>query len=553
MRWIQNFACKGIKFVLLQVDNLQTYFGSRDAPLRAVDGVSFQIDRGQTLALVGESGSGKSVTALSILRLIQGPAGFHPGGRILLDRESTPTDLMSLGEAAMRSIRGRRISMIFQEPMTSLNPVLSVGYQIAEPLQRHMGLSRAEARTRSIEAIEAVHIPNPAQRFTEYPHQLSGGMRQRVMIAMAMACEPDLLIADEPTTALDVTIQAQILKLMKELQERRGTAILFITHDLGVVNQVADEVAVMQNGHIVERGDKSAILRAPQHAYTQSLLAALPSNLSRPAPPPPAPADATPLLQIQNLQVHFPIRRGILKRTVGHVKAVDGVDLSLAPGSITALVGESGCGKTTLGKAALRLIEPTSGQIRFKGTDLMTLDAGQMRAQRRNVQFIFQDPFSSLNPRMMIGEAIAEGLDAQGIGDNYDDRRERAKVALTTAQLDANVIDRYPHECSGGQRQRVGIARCLALDPKFIVCDEITSALDVSVQATILQLLQDLRKRLGLTLLFITHDMEVVEYLADEVAVMRDGKIVEHGLTEQVCGDPQHDYTKTLLSAVPRL
>ena len=539
--------------MLLEVDSLRTYFGTPEAPHRAVEDVSFQIDRGRTLALVGESGSGKSVTALSILRLLHGPTVFHPTGRILLEGNKGRIDLMKMNEPALRSIRGRRISMIFQEPMTSLNPVLSVGYQITEPLRRHMTLSRRAARTRAIEALEAVHIPDPARRFGEYPHQLSGGMRQRVMIAMAMACEPDLLIADEPTTALDVTIQAQILKLMAELQERRGTAILFITHDLGVVNQIADDVAVMRRGCIVERGNKSTVLREPQHEYTRALLGALPAHLPRPQPPPSAAADDEPLVRVENLKVHFPIRRGLLKRTVGHVKAVDGVDLSLAAGSITALVGESGCGKTTLGKAVLRLIEPTDGRIRYGQTDLTALNTSRMRTQRRDLQFVFQDPFSSLNPRMMIGEAIAEGLEAQGIGENSDDRRARAETALSEAQLDPGVIDRYPHEFSGGQRQRIGIARCLALNPKFVVCDEVTSALDVSVQASILQLLQDLRRRLNLTLLFITHDMEVVEYLADEVAVMRAGRVVERGPTDQICRNPQHEYTQTLLAAVPRL
>ncbi len=549
---------------LLQVQNLKTYFGTPDNAFKAVDDISFDIEAGETFCLVGESGSGKSITSLSAIQLVPKPAGFHPqGGKILFNYRHNGTEkvinLLELSEASKRQVRGAKIAMIFQEPMTSLNPVLSIGYQICEPLKRHMKLSHSQANAKALELLKQVQIPSPEQRLKEYPHQLSGGMRQRVMIAMALSCEPDLLIADEPTTALDVTVQAEILRLMKDLQKRKGTAILFITHDFGVVNQVADHVAVMKLGKIVENGTKEQILRNPQHAYTKELIASLPSNLDKPSYKNEEQVsqdemkNEKPLINIKDYKVYFPIKEGFFKKTVGHVKAVDNVSLSIPKGQILALVGESGSGKTTLGKSLLQLIPSTSGEVWFENEDITKLSHGQMRKHRHDLQIIFQDPFSSLNPRMMIGDAIMEGMIAQGIGKSYQDRLEGVKEALRLAQMDENVIRRYPHEFSGGQRQRIGIARCLAVKPKFIVCDEITSALDVSVQASILKLLLKLRDQLGLTLLFITHNMEVVEYLADEVAVMYKGKIVEKGPTEQVCKTPSDPYTQKLLAAVPRM
>ena len=609
--------------MLLRVRDLKTYFGSPSAPARAVDGVSFEIAEGETYSLVGESGCGKSVTALSIIQLVPQPSGFHAGGAI----EYKGQEIIRLPESEKRKLRGRDISMIFQEPMTSLNPVLTVGYQLMEPLRRHRGLGRREARERAVELLGQVNIPDPEQRVNEYPHQLSGGMKQRVMIAMAMACEPGLLIADEPTTALDVTIQAQVLELMKELQKRKGTAILFITHDLGVVAENAHRVGVMYAGRIVEGGTRDQILRNPAHPYTIKLLQSLPSRTQAgksletiegrvppadryppgcrfaercqwalaacrlvdpvllpleeghgaacilydeklqgrhvtPAevrtPPPPRPripgeATGTTLIAIQDLKVHFPIRLGVLKRVVGHVKAVDGVDLRIRKGETLALVGESGCGKTTLGKALLQLIRPTSGHILVDGQDLTTLDRRALRPYRRRLQVIFQDPYSALNPRMMVGETVTEGMAVQGIGKNARDREERARHLLTQVGLDPGAVYRYPHEFSGGQRQRIGIARCLAVEPEFIVCDEATSSLDVSIQAQILTLLERLQAELGLTYLFITHNLGVVEYLADEVAVMYLGRIVERGRTEEVLGGPKHPYTRALLSAVPRI
>ncbi len=549
---------------LVQVQNLKTYFGTPNNPFKAVDDISFDIQPGKTFCLVGESGSGKSITSLSMIQLVPQPAGFHPSGKILFNYKHNNTekviDLIQLSEASKRQVRGAKIAMIFQEPMTSLNPVLSIGYQICEPLKRHMKLSSKQAMQKALDLLIQVQIPSPQQRLKEYPHQLSGGMRQRVMIAMALSCEPDLLIADEPTTALDVTVQAQILKLMKDLQKRKGTAILFITHDFGVVNQMADQVAVMKLGKIVEQGSKEQILRNPQHPYTKELIASLPANLDKPsfaknketADQASTESDPT-LIDIQDMQVYFPIKKGLFKKTVGHVKAVDHVDLKIRKGQILALVGESGSGKTTLGKALLRLIPPTGGKVIFQGQDLITLNHRQMRKHRHDLQIIFQDPFSSLNPRMMIGDAIMEGMIAQGIGNNYKERLLGVKESLRLAQLDPDLVTRYPHEFSGGQRQRIGIARCLAVQPKFIVCDEITSALDVSVQASILKLLLKLRDQLDLTLLFITHNMEVVEYLADEVAVMYQGKIVEKGSAHQICRSPKHPYTQQLLAAVPRI
>jgi peptide/nickel transport system ATP-binding protein len=552
--------------MLLEVQDLRTYFDNAGETVRAVEGVSFHIDRGETFCLVGESGSGKSVTALSVIRLLPGQTSSHPSGRILFDwrRDAGPTervDLLDLPEAEMCEVRGARIAMIFQEPMTSLNPVFTVGEQIIEALQLHVpGLSEREARTRAIAALEQVQIPNAAERIDEYPHRLSGGQRQRVMIAMAMACEPDLLIADEPTTALDVTVQAEILRLMKELQARRGTSILFITHDFGVVSQMADRLAVMRRGEIVESGALAEVLNRPRHAYTRQLLDALPENLARKraataverGPRTPA-AEERPLIQLKGLQVHFPIRKGVLRHTVGAVKAVDGIDLTIPRGQILALVGESGCGKTTLGRAMLRLVEPTAGRVLFDGTELTGLTPRSLRRFRRHLQIVFQDPMSSLNPRLTVAGTLTEPMRVHGIGADRDERLELAAATLGQVQMERDYLWRYPHELSGGQRQRIGIARALVLDPELIVCDEVTSALDVSVQAEILQLLLGFQRDKGLTLLFITHNIGVVEYVSNEMAVMRDGQIVEQGPTGQVARNPQHAYTQRLLAAVPRV
>jgi peptide/nickel transport system ATP-binding protein len=606
---------------ILEVNGLQSYFRVGKKTARAVDGVTFSISAGETFALVGESGSGKSVTALSILQLLARPAGYIAGGSI----RYRGNEITRATPAEMRQIRGNEISMIFQEPMTALNPVYTCGHQIQEVLRLHDGMDKDASRKRGIEMLDHVGIPEPAARFDEYPHQLSGGMRQRVMIAMALACRPDVLIADEPTTALDVTIQSQILDLITDLQKNFGTAVLLITHDMGVVRQTADRVGVMYAGRIVEDAATDDLFNRPSHPYTQALLASLPSRGKREqrlftiqglvpkatdfkdhcrfsnrcphatdqcrteipasteiasdhhascfllggdtqaAPTPeiePAPhsqaasdqdGDAEVRLSIQDLKTHFPIRKGLLKRVVGHVKAVDGVTLTLRRGETLALVGESGCGKTTVGKSIIRLLDPTAGSISYAGKDLSTLSRSQMHPLRKKLQMIFQDPGSSLNPRMMVSEILMEGMETHKIGANRAERMERAKALLQRVGLDPSLVMRYPHEFSGGQRQRIGIARALTVEPDMLVCDESTSALDVSVQAQILNLLKDLQAELGLTYLFITHDLSVVQYLADRVAVMYLGRVVEEGTNEEIFGNPKHPYTRALLSAVPQV
>lgn len=537
---------------LLQINNLHTTLRSSGGDVHAVKGIDLEIDRGQTVCLVGESGSGKSVTALSVMRLLPAGIASHPQGEVLLSaRNGEVTDLLTLDNQQMSSVRGRHLSMIFQEPMSSLNPVFTIGEQIVEALQLSWpGMHEAEAREIALQSLDEVQIKSPKQSFNEYPHRLSGGQRQRVMIAMALACRPDLLIADEPTTALDVTVQREILNLIRDLQQQRGTAVLFITHDLGVVAQIADKVAVMQQGEIVEQGLHNAVLYQPQHAYTKSLLGALPENLKR------QPASETAkevMLEAQHLKVWFPIKRGLFRQVADYVRAVDDVSVKIHKGEIVALVGESGSGKSTLGRVLVRLLRPTAGQIYYQGKEIGAMSAAAFRPYRTDLQVVFQDPLSSLNPRLTIATTLTEPMRVHGIGDSHDHRIELAAKLLEDVQLTREYLWRYPHEFSGGQRQRIGIARALAVNPKLIVCDEITSALDVSVQAELLQLLLRLRNRYGLTLLFISHNISVVEYISDRTLVMHRGRLVEFGDTALVCGDPQHEYTKSLIKAVPRL
>nr|WP_229600585.1 ABC transporter ATP-binding protein [Reyranella sp. MMS21-HV4-11] len=523
---------------MLEVKDLSVDFGTGEKAVHAVRGVSFDIKRGETVALVGESGSGKSVTALSVLQLLPYPSASHPTGSIRFQGQ----ELVGASTRELLSVRGNRISMIFQEPMTSLNPLHTIERQVNEVLILHKGLSREAARKRTLELLEQVGIPEAAKRLDAYPHQLSGGQRQRVMIAMALANEPDLLIADEPTTALDVTIQAQILKLLKSLQARYGMALLFITHDLGIVRKMADRVCVMTQGRIVEQGPVAEVFDRPQHSYTQHLLSAEPKG--RPAAADPS---APEILRLDELKVHFPIRRGLMRRTVGHVKAVDGVSIALREGHTIGLVGESGSGKTTLGLALLKL-ERSQGGIRFDGRDLQGMSQRELRPLRREMQIVFQDPFSSLSPRMSVGEIIGEGLEVHRIGTPAE-RATMIEQVLREVGLDPASRDRYPHEFSGGQRQRISIARALVLKPRLIVLDEPTSALDMSVQAQIVDLLRDLQQKYKLAYLFISHDLKVVRALADEVVVLRHGKVVERGSASQIFEAPQTPYTQALIAA----
>ncbi len=538
----------------LTIEGLVTELDGGREWVRAVDGVSLAIRRGETFCLVGESGSGKSVTALSVMGLLPAGRHRHPAGRILLyDDDGGTTALLGAPAPLLAGIRGARIGMIFQEPMTSLNPVMTIGEQLDEALRLHRPeLDDAGRAARALQVLEEVRIPEPARRLREYPHRLSGGQRQRVMIAMALICEPALLIADEPTTALDVTVQAGILQLMRELQQRRGMAMLFITHDFGVVARIADTVGVMRHGKLVETGSVAEILENPTHPYTQSLIAALPERLPRP-PRQGADAAAAPLIEVRELKVHFPVRRGLLRRVVDQFRAVDGVSLAVRPGEVLALVGESGCGKTTLGRALLRLADPTAGSVLLEGEDITRLPPRALRPMRRRMQVVFQDPGSSLNPRLPIVTTLVEPMRVHGIGADDSERERRAAALLARVEMPVDSLWRYPHEFSGGQRQRLAIARALVLEPRFILCDEITSALDVSVQAGILRLLRQLVEEDGLGMLFITHNIGVVAYLADRVAVMQAGRVVEQGPTEQVLAAPAHAYTRLLLAAVPRL
>jgi peptide/nickel transport system ATP-binding protein len=523
--------------------------------LAVVDGIDFSLYPGETFAIVGESGCGKSITALSLMRLLPDAARVV-AGQVLLQGE----DLLALPESSMRQMRGRRMAMIFQEPATSLNPVLTLGTQLVEVIERHTALRALAARQQALAVLQQVGVPDAERRLGEYPFQLSGGLKQRVMIAMALATAPDVLVADEPTTALDVTIQAQVLSLLARLQRERGMAVLLITHDLAVVSQYAQRVAVMHAGKLVEVAACQTFFASPQHPYSQQLLAALPRSQSVPGPQrePWQNNDATTqpasLLQVDDLRVHYPIRAGLLRRTVATVRAVDGVSLSLQAGRTLALVGESGCGKTTVGKAILQLIDEASGQVMFDGLDLMQLRGEALRQRRSDFQIIFQDPYASLNPRMRVSDILAEGMQALGPrGLSEAELAQQVGQLLQQVGLPEEAGTRYAHEFSGGQRQRIAIARALAVKPRLIVCDEPTSALDVSVQAQILKLLLDLQRDTGVALLFISHNIAVVEQVADAVAVMYLGRIVEQGPVAAVLRQPRHPYTRALLAAVPTL
>jgi peptide/nickel transport system ATP-binding protein len=622
---------------LLSVQNLTIDFASHRGNTRAVDSVSFELNRGETLAIVGESGSGKSVTSLALLGLIPRPPGQVASGQAVFQSEQLgEVDLLKLSEKELRRVRGNDISMIFQEPMTSLNPVYTCGSQVVEALLLHTNLSEREAKLRTIELFTEAQLPRPEGIFKSYPHEISGGQKQRVMIAMAMACNPALLIADEPTTALDVTVQARMLRLIDDLRRQHNTAVLFITHDLGVVAEVADRILVMYRGKVVEQGRVLDIFSNPQHPYTKGLLACRPrlsvgqkrlpvvadfmredasgQLLAQPEPTLPLPNEAVaesspevenlqlhnsgettktfpvehppvggneelrmrdeelandakdnssfliphsslsaaPLLQVRNLQVHFPIRKGFFLRAKEYVKAVDDVSFTLYPGETIGLVGESGCGKTTLGRALLRLTEPTAGSILFEGTDLAKLAASDLRRRRRELQLVFQDPYAALNPMLTVGEAIWEPMRVHNVGGSRPEQKARVMELLRTVGLRDEHFQRYPHEFSGGQRQRICIARALALQPKLIVCDESVSALDVSVQAQVLNLLNDLKREFGITYLFITHDLSVARFMSDRLLVMHQGRIVESGPAAEIYANPQHEYTQGLLAAIPK-
>jgi microcin C transport system ATP-binding protein len=521
---------------LLEIKNLSVTFHSDGEAVPVLHAVALSINPGETVALAGESGSGKSVTALAVLGLLDREAAAI-SGEINFDGR----DLAACGEPALRKIRGNRIAMIFQEPMTSLNPVYSIGAQIVEPLMIHQGLNREEARRRTIELLDRTGISDPGSRVDSFPHQLSGGQRQRVMIAMALACQPDLLIADEPTTALDVTIQAQILALIKDIQREMGMAVLLITHDLAMVRKTADRVNIMHQGRIVESGATATIFADPKHPYTVHLLESVPRG--RPQPKPASP----PLFEIKDLKCHFPIRRGFFRRTVGVIKAVDGLDLVIQEGKTLGIVGESGSGKSTLGMCLLRLTGGR-GTIRYRGRNLMELSNSRMRPLRREIQVVFQDPFSSLSPRLTVAQIIGEGLQVHKIGRTRAEQTRLIEEALDSVGLTREMTDRYPHEFSGGQRQRIAIARAVILKPRFLVLDEPTSALDMTIQAQIIDLLKDLQQRLRMTYLFISHDLRVVKAISDEVAVMLDGRIVEQGPTG-IFDHPEHPYTRKLFAA----
>ncbi len=557
---------------VLSIQKLNIQFQNQTGLNAAVQNLDLEIPQGKVVALVGESGSGKSVTSLSIMRLLTGAHVQH-SGKIIFEGKN----LLELPEKEMRTVRGQKISMIFQEPMTSLNPVFRIGFQLMEGLRLHKKLSAREAQEKAEELLHKVGLPTPAQKMNSYPHELSGGQRQRVMIAMAIACEPQLLIADEPTTALDVTIQKQILDLLQKLQADLGMSMLFITHDLSIVRKMADEVSILRKGVCVEKNKTESIFTSPQHPYTKGLLNCRPqmhpkarrlptvsdyvdaegkeksfdlSRLGTRVTSPASSSSDTALLKVKNLSKHYPVKTSFFKRTKEWVKAVDDVSFTLHKGRILGLVGESGCGKTTLGRSLLRLIEPTAGQILYRDQDLRQLEGENLRKIRQKIQIVFQDPYSSLNPRMTIGKAITEPMRVHQIYATDQECWAQAEILMKKVGLLPEHLHRYPHEFSGGQRQRICIARALAVKPEFIVCDESVSALDVSVQAQILNLLLDLKDEFGLTYIFISHDLSVIRFVADEVIVMNQGKIVEQGSVEEVYNSPKNDYTKKLLSSV---
>ena len=574
---------------LLALDRLHTWFQTPERVVRAVDDVSFSLAEGEILGVVGESGSGKSVTSLSILRLLPDAVTKHPDGRVVF----LGRNLLDLSAREMTAVRGRDIAMVFQEPMTSLNPVFRVGSQVAEAIRTHEDVSAAQARQRTIDLFREVGIPEPERSVDKYPHEMSGGQKQRVMIAMALSCNPKLLIADEPTTALDVTIQRQILDLLRDLRDRRGMSILFITHDLGVVGEIADRVAVMYRGRLVEHGDVLDVFARPAHPYTRALLACRPTldtsytelptvadfmdvttdtdgalqitervmtnarraALTAPRTPPTLARFGEPLLEVDGLTVTFPTRRDLLGRVTDVFTAVDAVSFTVPRGTTVGLVGESGCGKTTTGRAILRLIRPTGGSVRYEGRDLSFMDRGprdpEVKAMRRRLQIIFQDPYASLDPRQSVEATLTEPMIVHGLERDRAARRRRAAALLDEVDLPASALDRYPHEFSGGQRQRLGIARALAVEPALIVCDESVSALDVSVQAQVLNLLRRLQRDRGLTYLFISHDLSVVKFVSDTICVMQAGRIVEQGPAAQIYASPAHPYTRSLLDAIP--
>ncbi len=577
---------------LLEIKNLRTEFRTENETVTAVNGISFSVNKGETIGIVGESGSGKSVTSLSLMRLIASPPGKITGGEMLFNSATQGTvDLATLSEKQLRKLRGNEIAMIFQEPMTSLNPVYTCGNQVMESLLLHKNLSSSAAKARTIELFKEVQLPRPEQLFDSYPHQLSGGQKQRVMIAMAISCNPSLLIADEPTTALDVTVQKSILELLQKLQQQYQMGILFITHDLGVIAELADKVIVMYRGSIVEQGAVKDIFTKPQHPYTKGLLACRPPMHVRLKRLPvvsdfmttdtsgllvenkASVTDLTqqlvitdderaarlsklyaqePLLQLKNLKTYFPISKGIFGKVTDYVKAVDSITFDVYPGETLGLVGESGCGKTTLGRSILRLVEPTAGEIIYKGVNIRNLSYEEMRKMRKEMQLIFQDPYSSLNPRLTIGKAIMEPMQVHKVLANDHDRKNKVIELLERVSMSEKHFNRYPHEFSGGQRQRICIARALALSPKFIICDESVSALDVSVQAQVLNLLNELRAEFGFTYIFISHDLSVVKFMSDRMVVMNKGVIEEMGDADAIYNHPQSEYTKKLISAIPK-
>jgi ABC-type microcin C transport system duplicated ATPase subunit YejF len=541
--------------VLLEVKNLSISFQTSHSLVPVVENLSFNINSGKTLALVGESGSGKSMTALAIMQLLPNAARISHASEIFFQQQ----DLLLLPEISMRKIRGGRIAMIFQEALAALNPVLTIEQQIKEVLRSHLHLSKQAQQNRILELLETVGIPDPNYYAKTYPHQLSGGLRQRAMIAIALAADPLLLIADEPTTALDVTIQAQVLKLLQDIQAKTNMSLLFITHDLGIVSQMADEVVVLKQGHNVEHASAKKFFAQPQHEYSKKLFASLLDmrtivhNSAQNSNCFAQKSIEKPLLQVKNLQVYFPIRRGVLKRTIGYIKAVDDVSLTLDSGKTLALVGESGSGKTTLGRAILQLIKPTAGEVKFDNLELTNIKASTLRALRQKFQIVFQDPYTSLDPRMIINDIIEEGMLIQKINKSPKQRQQRIDELLSLVGLEPDYKFRYPHEFSGGQRQRICIARALAVEPQLLICDEPTSALDVSIQMQILNLLRRLQQELNLSYLLITHNFGVVAYLADQVAVMQYGKIIEQGTTEKILFNPEQKYTQQLLAAVPKI